>query len=105
MTGSITEDMVDALREGWPKIHADLTQKVLELITEPGKLDEITTEQKNSISILLGMPAMNPSEIIQLNKAWAREDQQGQGPRGTGIREIPKQFGGSTTGTTERPRL
>jgi len=105
MTGSITEDMVDALREGWPKIHADLTQKVLELVTTPGKIDEITTEQKNSISILLGMPSINPSEIAQLNKAWAREDQQGQGSRGTGIREIPKQFGGSTTSTTERPRL
>ena len=105
MTGSITEDMVDALREGWPKIHADLSQKVLELVTTPGRLDEITTEQKNSISILLGIPSINPSEIAQLNKAWARDNQQGQSQSGPGIREIPQQFSGDMTSTVERPRI
>ena len=105
MTGSITEEMVTTLKEGWPRIYAEISQKVMELVNEPGKLGEITQEQKTSISILLGLSSIGQDELAQLNKTWAREDKQKQGSQGSGIRNLPQQYAGDATSVVERPRV
>jgi len=107
LTNSLTKDMVDTLRNGWPKIYEQLSAKVLEGIAAPGRIEELTKEQKMSISILLGMPFMNQTELTTLFKTWQR-DETGKGASaagrgGAGVRRMPDQYAaGTTVGTVER---
>ena len=105
ITGSITEDMVTTLREGWPKLYEEISQKAMELVSKPGTLGSITREQSTSLSILLGISSVNSDELAQLNKAWSREDEKKQGSGGSGMRDMAQRSAGDATSLVERPRL
>ena len=108
LSGTLTVDMMDILREAWPNIYQDMLESTFEILNDPQRVQALSQKQKQTLSVMMGVPFSNPQEFQRLQQNFAGEEQGGapaRGPRGTGVTAPSQASGiGTTTSIVERPR-
>ena len=102
LTGTITTEMVDTLREAWPIVYAEIYTKALEILSEPEKRNGLSQAQKQTLSTLLAIPYANQNELSRLQKNTEVGGQEGDqpgpspGPKGRGVHSPQAAIGEGT---------
>ena len=108
LTGTITTEMVDTLREAWPIVYAEIYTKALEILSEPEKRNGLSQAQKQTLSTLLAIPYASQNELSRLQKNTEVGGQEGDqpgpspGPKGRGVHSPQASLNGTMTGIVER---
>ena len=83
LSGSLTPDMVEALQENWPSIHAEMVTSAMEILSDPEKNVRLSATQRMTLTTLVGGTYMDPEQVQRLQKNFRPPDKE-QGPRAQG---------------------
>jgi hypothetical protein len=108
LTGTMTVDMVETLKEAWPKIYQDMAEQAFEILGDRERVNALSQRQKQTLAILLNTPISDPNEFKRLQENYVPDEGQGggqAGPGGQGVTTPADVSGiGTTTSVVERPR-